>query len=769
MALQQDYWSSGGNTFNIGTRGDCYLQLKLDEKSGSTANDTSREGNDFTFPGGANDPTWIGAGKFDDALSFDGGDYLSKASKVIDTTSDFSVVLYVKPDGVSGTQYLLHRNLAWYLRLENDEIGFWVDCTTDANYITNNANLTAGTWYRIAAVYDQSAKSMKIFVDGSECTYSTSTDGVGGEVNTAGTIYLARDSAGANYFTGDLDEIQIFQRALEDEEVVALYAVSPIDVPKRGIDRSKEKNHCIVVGNDSGGNALYGEAYVDATTGIITLGTPGGGFTYRSMRKTSRLGSDQATLNNVAAQFLEDARLQTSHVKFDVEISAAWAVDVGDYIVVEDTRLRLDDVYRIQARTVTLGIVTLEVDRAEGKADKDIFDLSRFEEYGIYSVSIEQIPLGEQSWTTNIEFTPGIASANPHNSVEWDNGAAGNATITFSNGTSKTINAGNLAAMAANTTYFMYYTIDDTSLNNTTNYADLAGTDDILIAKVITPGAAETTKHVEIIMMESALGDKYGTSLFSSGVIITPDFRTAWNTGVAGGPAGFRISASEIAGYSGGTTKEFYVSAADGLAYFYGGLCYIDSDGINIKHDGASTTTGIRFRDNLGAQVGQLILDIGDGVSLMGSAGTYLGNVAATAYYGVITNMLWLQAASGQQIELHPGSGSYTESHGHIHPNTGSQNSLGTNSLTWLEGHFDDIYGDVRYTDMHFTRDDLRCYSCGREFRRGDKMSIIVREFDEDKYLGREILGVPVHVHCVLSWIKAKLTGWLEKIGIRMD
>lgn len=753
--LRMDYYSSGGNTFNIGNHGSCELQLKLDEGSGTTANDTSNMGNDFAFPGGAANPTWV-AGKFGNGLSFDGADYISKAAKVIDTTSDFTVVLYADPDGVAGNQYLVHRNLAWYLRLVGGEVGFWVDCATqDCLYVTNNASLlAAGGYYRISASYDQSAKTAKIFVNGVECTYGTSQAGIGGEVNTAGVVYIGRDSAGANYYTGDLDEIQLFQRELLDEEHVALNGLSPIWIPKRGIDRSKRKNHCVVIGSDVDGNEIVGEAYVNATTGIITLGTPGGGFSYRSMRKTSKIAADQTTMNRLAADFLKEEELNTSSIKLEFNIADTAYSDPGDYVVIENVLLELADVYRIQARTVTLGIVTLEIDRAEGKADKDILNLRRWEDLGIYGIIIDQVPLGMQGWVSDIEFTPGIAAANPHNSVEWDDGAAGNATITFDDGTSKVINAGNLGGMNQNSTYYFYYTIDDLTLNNTTNYAALSSTEDILIAKVLTPAAAATTQHVEIIMMQTGTGDSYGTSLFSAGVIITPDFRTAWNTGVGGAIAGVKISGTGIEGFSGGAVREFYLLTANGKGWFGGGACWLDATGLHIKGELAN------FYTAAGAAVGTIGGPVGATFDILAAAGinVALKNNLLTAY--VVVNddgTVTISAGIGDDINFAPG-GDVDVISADVVP-SGSIGKVGRIGAVWDEIHSDDFFGTVRYSDMHFTKDDIKCYSCGRRFKQGDRMNLLVKGFTEDSYGQEEMLAVPVHINCMFARLRRGFNG----------
>jgi len=70
--------------------------------------------------------------------------------------------------------------------------------------------------------------------------------------------------------------------------------------------------------------------------------------------------------------------------------------------------------------------------------------------------------------------------------------------------------------------------------------------------------------------------------MITTGQIIAKDFRTAKGVGEAGGGTGIRIYQNYIAGYSSGTTKEFYLDASDGKAYAGGGNVKLDTDGIHI-------------------------------------------------------------------------------------------------------------------------------------------------------------------------------------------
>jgi hypothetical protein len=79
-------------------------------------------------------------------------------------------------------------------------------------------------------------------------------------------------------------------------------------------------------------------------------------------------------------------------------------------------------------------------------------------------------------------------------------------------------------------------------------------------------------------------GSSNGVAIDSTGLTImgTGYFRTAANVGESGGPAGFRVDGTYVAGYSGGTTKQVYIQASTGKLYAGGGEVILDADGVRL-------------------------------------------------------------------------------------------------------------------------------------------------------------------------------------------
>lgn len=102
-------------------------------------------------------------------------------------------------------------------------------------------------------------------------------------------------------------------------------------------------------------------------------------------------------------------------------------------------------------------------------------------------------------------------------------------------------------------------------------------------------GATLTSYNItEVSFDRLSVGTIDATGTISAGGFVTgasPDPR-------------IEITASLIAGYSDATTKQFYLSATDGKAYFAGGQGYIDTDGITLNQ--VSGESGKRILFNIG-------------------------------------------------------------------------------------------------------------------------------------------------------------------------
>lgn len=206
----------------------------MDEGTGTSVDDSSADTNDGTITGAA----WAGSdgsGWFDrsdvgfstgDSLSFDGsGDYVTVPD---DSTLDATVItieawIRTGSDVSSVTpQYVVSKwevnKRSYAISIASDAVYFQTsqlgtDVTADS---IGRGTVAATTWYHIAATSDGTNK--KIYINGMQA------GGNGAWANpiyqgTSSLTFGSRDSTSAELFTGIIDEVSIYNRALTASEI----------------------------------------------------------------------------------------------------------------------------------------------------------------------------------------------------------------------------------------------------------------------------------------------------------------------------------------------------------------------------------------------------------------------------------------------------------------------------------------------------------------------------------------------------------------------
>ncbi|MCA9732818.1 MAG: T9SS type A sorting domain-containing protein [Deferribacteres bacterium] len=249
----------------------------LDEGADTTAYDATANSNNGTLKNGT---VWADS-KFGNGLLFDGvDDYVlipSTTSLNIDTNavtlSVWAKLDYLPADlpGPYGPIYDSDTdNYVIYMDRGNNELRFKVTTVTGAQRPGIPADaLTTGEWLHIAGVYDGVAA--KIYLNGK----LQDTLPLTGNIKTnSGDIFLGR--TGTTYFSGGIDHIQIFDRALNAQEVVYLYSGTP--TPVLSLDKVEESTVSLSweympdpVSGVSGYH-IYRDTTAAATTLIATVG-----------------------------------------------------------------------------------------------------------------------------------------------------------------------------------------------------------------------------------------------------------------------------------------------------------------------------------------------------------------------------------------------------------------------------------------------------------------------------------------------------------------
>lgn len=200
----------------------------LDEGSGTAASDSANN-YDGTLTSG---PTWA-AGQVGGAVTFDGtndyinipynaalyliGDLTLSAWINATTTASMRRIVNMPADGTSGTE-------GYSLMLNAGTAQFWMSggaCDGWDSSVSTPYTFT-GSWHHIAGTV--SGTTMKIYIDGALANTRTCPRSASPYVT--GNLQIGRFSSGwGQYFSGSIDEVRIYNRALSAGEIASIYTL----------------------------------------------------------------------------------------------------------------------------------------------------------------------------------------------------------------------------------------------------------------------------------------------------------------------------------------------------------------------------------------------------------------------------------------------------------------------------------------------------------------------------------------------------------------
>jgi len=192
--------------------------------STNTAYDRSGQGNNGTIHGAK-----PAIGKVGQALEFDGiNDYVDCGNgPSLDITDAITVEAWVKSDtNKNGRIVSKHGggSYGWMLSQRGSDIE-WRISTTGSDWnggFTSPSSFKINAWYHIAATYDGSY--MRVYIDGVEDTGGDFPVDLTGSINIApASTQIGRCELGGDIFSGVIDEVRIYNRALSAEEIAEHY------------------------------------------------------------------------------------------------------------------------------------------------------------------------------------------------------------------------------------------------------------------------------------------------------------------------------------------------------------------------------------------------------------------------------------------------------------------------------------------------------------------------------------------------------------------
>jgi hypothetical protein len=204
----------------------------FNEGSGTTANDSSGNGRTATL---VNNPSWVAGKVGPHALGFNGGSQYVNAAPSGSLSGTFTVMGWANPSNTNPMDIVGTRGPGEYSfdmkfangNLIHGDIGngsSWITTSADASF-----SYTTGTWYHVAYVVTPTGYS--IYVNGvlvGSGTYGTSTPLL---YDSNHPIKIGQYGGGSEYFNGMIDEVRIYNRALNAAEIAACFTDSGVAAP----------------------------------------------------------------------------------------------------------------------------------------------------------------------------------------------------------------------------------------------------------------------------------------------------------------------------------------------------------------------------------------------------------------------------------------------------------------------------------------------------------------------------------------------------------
>ncbi len=218
----------------------------------SEARDSSGNNNHGTAGGGTQ--ATIGAGKFGNGGSFAGASrvYLAAGANA-SIAGDITAEMWINPTNFAANRTPLHKDGTYSFQIDTAGNVYWADSSnfSYANFGATNIGLVAGQWQHL--VFTKTGGSVKIYLNGT----LKSTKTFGGALVANGNIlhigcYSNATVCASQQFVGSMDDVRIYNRALNATEISDLYGTGS---DKQGYTTSNYIGRALVRKYDTGVSA----------------------------------------------------------------------------------------------------------------------------------------------------------------------------------------------------------------------------------------------------------------------------------------------------------------------------------------------------------------------------------------------------------------------------------------------------------------------------------------------------------------------------------
>ena len=188
------------------------------EGTGSTTVDRSGTGNTGTIAGA----TWVTTGRYGNALSFDGvNDWVTvNDSSSLDLTTGMTLEAWVYPTALSGWRTAIMKEAAGWLAFAlyaHDDAprpAVWANIGGADQTAVGTGSLALNVWTHLAATYD--GATVRLYVNGVQVGTRAR---VGSMAVSAQALRIGGNGVWGEYFSGRIDEVRIYNRALSPGEI----------------------------------------------------------------------------------------------------------------------------------------------------------------------------------------------------------------------------------------------------------------------------------------------------------------------------------------------------------------------------------------------------------------------------------------------------------------------------------------------------------------------------------------------------------------------
>jgi hypothetical protein len=191
------------------------------EGTGTSAGDSSGNGNTLTLLNGT---LWSG-GRYDGGLSLNGTANASAANSAsLNLSGSYTLAAWIYPVTLNGYQTVLIKENAsggggcgYWLQTTGNQVSSGFNNGSGCIEHTANANLQLNTWYHVAAVFDDTANTYQIYLNGMLLSSQTETTV---PIPNNQNVTVGQTAFGENW-NGLLDGVRIYNRALGQAEIQA--------------------------------------------------------------------------------------------------------------------------------------------------------------------------------------------------------------------------------------------------------------------------------------------------------------------------------------------------------------------------------------------------------------------------------------------------------------------------------------------------------------------------------------------------------------------